>query len=146
VDTRDNADDIRRRMAQIRSEFRQNVREVAQAAQEYTDWRTYVRANPWAFLAAAAALGYFAVPQRFRGGTLDAQQLKTALAYAVPVKARRGLLGMALGLLGPILLRQSLALASSKLQEFLAARPAGFDEDEEQPEGDGRVQSRTHPR
>jgi hypothetical protein len=89
-------------------------------------------------------LGYFLVPQRFRGGTVDAQQLKTALAEVAPPPVRRGLMGAALGLLGPIVLRQSMALASRKLQDYLASRRADF---EEQPEDDGaRVQSRTHPR
>ena len=56
--------EIQRRMAQIRRDLHEDVREVVKGAQSLTDWRSQVRSHPWLALGAAAALGYFVVPKR----------------------------------------------------------------------------------
>lgn len=141
----DNADEIRARMSQIRSEFRQDVREVVQAAEQLTDWRSYVRSNPWVFMAAAATLGYFAVPPRYAGRHVDEDKLKDLLASSAPAQQVRksSLLGAAIGLIGPLVMRQAMGIASAKLQEYLAAQRATA---AEPVDDDPMVQSRNHPR
>ena len=58
------ADDLRERMASVRSSLASDVAEVQSATSELTDWRYYVRQHPLAVAGAAAALGYLLVPRR----------------------------------------------------------------------------------
>ena len=55
----DPADDIRRRMAELRRELTGDVREVGRSAREMTDWTFYVRKFPWAVAAVAAVTGLY---------------------------------------------------------------------------------------
>ena len=56
--------EIQRRMAQVRRELHEEVREAVKGAQSLTDWRSQVRHHPWLALGAAAAVGYLIVPRR----------------------------------------------------------------------------------
>ena len=58
--------EIQRRMAQIRHELHEEVREAVKGAQSLTDWRSQVRNHPWLALGAAAVMGYMIVPRRRR--------------------------------------------------------------------------------
>ena len=57
------SDEIRRKMAQIRRDLHEDVREVVAGAEAATNWRRYVRAYPWASVGIAAAVGFLAVPR-----------------------------------------------------------------------------------
>lgn len=60
----DSADEIRRRMAELRRELSSDVREVGQNARVMADWRFYVRRFPWAMVGIAAAAGFMLIPRR----------------------------------------------------------------------------------
>lgn len=60
----DSADEIRRRMAELRRELSSDVREVGRSARVMTDWRFYVRRFPLATAAVAALVGYMLIPKR----------------------------------------------------------------------------------
>jgi hypothetical protein len=60
----DPADDICRRMAELRRELSSDVDEVSRSARVMTDWRFYVRRFPWAAAGLAAAAGYLLIPQK----------------------------------------------------------------------------------
>jgi hypothetical protein len=60
----DSAEDIRRRMAELRRELSSDVREVSRSARVMTDWRFYVRRFPLATAAIALAAGYMLVPKK----------------------------------------------------------------------------------
>lgn len=60
----DPAEDIRRRMAELRRELSSDVSEVGRNARVMTDWRFYVRRFPWAVAGVAAAAGYLLIPQK----------------------------------------------------------------------------------
>jgi hypothetical protein len=60
----DSAEDIRRRMAELRRELSSDVREVSRSARVMTDWRFYVRRFPWAVVGVAAVAGYLLIPRR----------------------------------------------------------------------------------
>ena len=60
----DSAEDIRRRMAELRRELSSDVREVSRTARVMADWRFYVRRFPWATAALALAAGYMLVPKK----------------------------------------------------------------------------------
>jgi hypothetical protein len=60
----DDAEDICRRMAELRCELASDVCEVSRSARVMTDWRFYVRRFPWAAVGVAAAAGFLLVPKR----------------------------------------------------------------------------------
>jgi hypothetical protein len=60
----DSADEIRRRMAELRRDLALDVREVSRNARVMTDWRFYVRRFPWAMVGVAAVAGYLLIPKR----------------------------------------------------------------------------------
>lgn len=60
----DPAAEICQRMAQIRSALGEHAVTAAKEARRTTDWRSYVTRNPWAWAAAAAAVGYLLIPRR----------------------------------------------------------------------------------
>jgi len=62
--TDESADQVRRRMAELRRELECDVREVSRGARVMTDWRFYVRKFPWAVAGVALAAGYFLVPKK----------------------------------------------------------------------------------
>jgi hypothetical protein len=69
---------IQQRMQQVRHDLGDEVGELVESAKDMTDWRKYVRANPWVCLAAAAAIGYVVVPKRparFRLNPADLKEL-----------------------------------------------------------------------
>ncbi len=59
-------DEIRWQMAQIRRDLHRDVKEVVGSAEKATDWRTYVRDQPWLATGAAFVMGYLLVPQSTR--------------------------------------------------------------------------------
>ncbi len=60
----DDADEIRRQMAALRSRGEANVAQFSHAIDRVTDWREHYKAHPWAAVAVAAATGYFLAPRR----------------------------------------------------------------------------------
>jgi len=123
--------EIQRRMAQIRHELHEDVREAVKGAQELTDWRSQVRNRPWMALGAAAALGYVIVPRRHPAPAPAI--VAVAPAAAVPPtpapaplrKKRWGLIGSAVGLLAPIAVRAAQNYAIQYLEQWIASRPPG---------------------
>lgn len=80
--SREEADDIRLRMASVRDdldgnvqELVGNVHELVDNARKLTDWRYYVKAAPWGAVGAAAAIGYFMVPRRAQVIRPDADEI-----------------------------------------------------------------------
>jgi hypothetical protein len=67
---------IQQRMQQVRHDLGDEVGELVESAKDMTDWRKYVRANPWICLAAAAAIGYVVVPKRSPRLRLNPADLK----------------------------------------------------------------------
>jgi len=73
---------IQQRMQQVRHDLGDEVGELVESARDMTDWRKYVRANPWVCLAAAAALGYVVVPKRSPRFRLNAADLKALARHS----------------------------------------------------------------
>ena len=66
---------IRAEMAQIRCDLNEGVEDLVEHAREMADWRYYVRAYPLASAAAAAAIGFLAVPRKPQIISPDAKTL-----------------------------------------------------------------------
>ncbi len=60
----DSADDIRKRMAELRRELAHDVEDVSRSAKAMASPSFYIRKFPWATLAVAAGVGYLLVPKR----------------------------------------------------------------------------------
>src|SRR5579875_3878803 len=94
--------EIQRRMAQIRRELHEDVREAVKGAQSLTDWRSQVRNHPWLALGAATLVGYLIVPKRHPAPAIVAVAPPAPIAAAIEApkaekKKRWGLLGSAVG-------------------------------------------------
>lgn len=62
-----NADEaklIRREMQRIRDRLPREADDIVASAKEMVDWRHYVQKLPWVSVAAAAAVGFLAVPRK----------------------------------------------------------------------------------
>jgi len=64
VSTKLGATEIQEEMRRVRSELRDDVREVVGGAKVMSDWRYYVRTYPWLCVGAAVAVGYLATPNK----------------------------------------------------------------------------------
>ncbi|HEY2157016.1 MAG TPA: hypothetical protein VGH33_15415 [Isosphaeraceae bacterium] len=127
--TTDEVDEIRRKMAWIRRELREDVLGVVESAEEITDWKHYIRDYPWASVALAAAVGFMLVPKRrtvksaevARAVAAEIQPTMTMQAAALaPEKKGRGLIGAGLALLAPIVLRVAQNYATHFVTNWVA--------------------------
>ncbi len=125
------SDEIRRKMALIRRELHQDVREVVASAEAVADWRRYLRMFPWATVGVAFAIGYLIVPKRKRTLSLDAATqaelvgARAALEAAPPIvvteKPRRpSLIGSVFGAVAPIAWRLAQNYALNYAEQWLA--------------------------
>jgi len=64
MSTEDEAETIRRRMAELRRELTFDVRDVGRSARAMANPAFYVRKFPWATTAVAALVGYMLVPKK----------------------------------------------------------------------------------
>jgi hypothetical protein len=124
-------DEIRRKMALIRRELHEDVREVVASAEAVTDWRRYFRKYPWVSVGAAFALGYLIVPKRKRtipievGSQVERALISTAREDARPLVTReepprKSLLASAFGVVAPIAWRLAQNYALNYAEQWLA--------------------------
>jgi hypothetical protein len=125
-------ENIREQMAFIRVRAHGRADQLGEETRQFLDWKHYVRLFPWGAIAAAAAIGYFAVPRRIRVTRPDAetlaqlareQRLVIAPAETAPQK-RPGMFESAFNLLGNTLLRAGVAYAGQQVGKVLAAQSA----------------------
>lgn len=125
------AEQIQVQMHQVRTDLREDVRELVESAREMTVWQRYVQAYPWACLGAAALAGYFIVPTRSRGGTVDPRHVADLVASQVsrelgksPAKASGGvvsnLVSGAMGMAVNGLLNQGVSILGQQLNQYVA--------------------------
>lgn len=137
------ADEIRRQMAQIRRAMHEDVKEVVATAEAATDWHRYLRAYPWVSLGVAFAVGYVIVPRRHHK-TADAiaatqadlskvrelvettgkKVVETAKAQAEPPGRKKGLIAAGLGLLMPLAWKTAQGYALKYLEQWIMQQQA----------------------
>lgn len=101
---------IRQRMESMRRDLDEDVQEIVESAREMGDWRSYVKAYPWAFLGTAFVAGYLIVPRRRMAVQPDAQTLaelanQSRLLAASEVPPKSTTHGALLALVGNLLIR-----------------------------------------
>ena len=140
----EDADAVRRQMAQIRHDMHVDMQGVVAGAEEASDWRHYVKLYPYAALAAAAFLGFMVVPRRRKstaevagataakiqeivGQAVPAQSFAQAGAIAAPEPPKpkgKGFLGTIIGLAAPFAWRAVQRYGVSYLENWIAAQQA----------------------
>ena len=125
--------ELQRRMARIRREMHEDVRDAVRGAQSLADWRSILGNHPWTALSIAFAVGFLAAPGRRRASrarsalsppTLaEANTGVAAVRRAPPPPPRPGVLGPAFSLLTPVLIRAAQNYALNHLEQWLAAHP-----------------------
>ena len=124
----DSVDDIRRQMAEIRSQLHRDMSKVVGVASVVTDWRTYVRDQPWLSLGAAFALGYILVPRRERP-LISMPAAVAAVSPAEPARPRPSLIWRAVKVLGglavPVAMRAAQGYALRFVEDYLTNHPPG---------------------
>lgn len=71
MSSKDSAEAIRRRMAELRHELTSDVDEVSRGARELASPLYYVRRFPWVVVAGAAVVGYLLIPKKRQVVTPD---------------------------------------------------------------------------
>jgi len=129
----ESVDDIRRQMAEIRSDLHRDMSTVVEGASSVTDWRSYLRDRPWMSLGAAFALGYVLVPRRARPAAAEpiSVPLAAATIRAEPPARRQSLAWRAVKTIAamalPVAARAAQGYAVRWVEGFLAEHPPGPD-------------------
>jgi hypothetical protein len=132
--TKDQIDDIRRRMARIRRELHEDVKTVVAGAEAAFDWKRYVRLYPWACAGSALAIGYLIVPKKRRQVIERVTVVPAVQAAAAPVakaakqeikkERKAGLIGAAFGMLVPVVTRALQSYAAQYVENWIAQQTA----------------------
>jgi hypothetical protein len=122
--TTSEVEEIRRKMADIRLDLHRDVKSVRAGTEAATNWRYYAKHYPWPCLAAAVALGFFAVPRRHT--TLKVVAPSQEPSEKVEKQAKKaGLFAIAAGFLGPIALRAAQNYVVNRLDTWMVEQGVG---------------------
>ncbi|MBA3484379.1 MAG: hypothetical protein H0T51_21470 [Pirellulales bacterium] len=118
----DSADDIAKRMQDVRREVGVNVQGIRDSAKSLSDWRYYVKNHPWMCVGAVAALGFLIVPKRKSAPTEDAKELvellkKHNLNGAPTAAASKGLAATVIGMAAPFVVRAATQAAQQYFKD-----------------------------
>ncbi|HEU0069216.1 MAG TPA: hypothetical protein VFQ26_08165 [Nitrospiraceae bacterium] len=122
------ADEIRRRMAAVRSELDEEVESIPASVKALTSWRNIVRAYPWECVATAAFFGYVLVLPRRTLKVIPPEAeawVRSAAANKSSESARRSRPSWAvqgLSWLGHLAMRSATAYASREIARLVADR------------------------
>lgn len=126
----DEAEQLRRQMAQVRVDLGEDAEQIAENARTMTDWRYYVRSYPWASMAVAAAVGYIAVPRRLEVISPDAATLarlakqdRLVVKPKAEAEPKKGLPGTLFTFLSSMVVRGALAAIGQQVAAQFTAKP-----------------------
>jgi len=116
----DSADDIAKRMQDLRREVSADVKGIVRSAKTLTDWRYHVRHHPWLCVGLALGAGFLVVPRRKHLPGADARQLAELLRkYNVALQPQPagsgGLFKALVGMAVPVLARTAMTMAHNRL-------------------------------
>lgn len=122
---------IQKRMEAVRCHLAGDVDEVVRNTRQMFDWQEYVRQYPWAFMGAAAAVGYLVVPKRVEITSPDVHTLlelakRNQLVVQTNPKAEKqqGVMGALLGIAANTLLRAAVAYVGQQAGKLVGEQAA----------------------
>jgi len=113
------AEAIKQRMREIRSELPYDVDRARERVRQISDWKYHFRRHPLPVISLAAAVGYLLVPGK-QSTTSTAQVHLGAPEADAPSK--KSLLGGIAGAVATVALKQATTLAAHRVGEFLGHR------------------------
>jgi hypothetical protein len=123
------ADDIQRKMREVRAELRDDVQDLMVSAHQLADWTLYVKAYPWLCVGAALAAGFLIVPGRSVIMKPDAEglielakkhKLVVKMDESTPQKKKSGsMFASLLGLAASTVLQTGLKVATQQLSQAM---------------------------
>ncbi|HUG89714.1 MAG TPA: hypothetical protein VML55_02700 [Planctomycetaceae bacterium] len=126
----DQAEQLRRQMAQVRVSLGEEAEQIAQNARTVTDWRYYVGSYPWASLAVAAALGFLVVPRRLEVISPDASTLarlarqdRLVVKPKAEAEPKKGMAGTLFTFLSSMVIRGALTAIGQQVAAYFTAHP-----------------------
>lgn len=117
--TEKQANAIKQRMAEIRTDLPYEVDEARHRVKQLTDWKYHLSRHPLPVLGAAAVVGFLAVPSKSTPSRIVVRRDAGELT-APP--AKRGLLGGIAGAVATMMLRQASAIAANQVSSLLSKR------------------------
>jgi hypothetical protein len=131
----DSAEDIVKRMQNLRREVSDDVKGIVQSARTLTDWRYHVRHHPWLCAGLALGAGFLLVPRKRAIPKADARQLaellkKYHVAVQPPHAQSGGLVKALVGMAVPIVARTAMTMAQNKFAALNSGAFAAADDDE----------------
>ena len=119
--TKNQADEIKQRMAEIRAELPYSA-EIARArVQELTDWKYHLKQHPLPILAAVAAVGYLLVPHKQPAQRIVVQRDGSEMSQAT-TPSKRGILGGIVGSVATLALRHLTTVAANQILDSVNKR------------------------
>lgn len=116
--TKKQAEAIKLRMRQIRTELPYEVDTAREQVKQLSDWRFYVRRHPLPFMSAAAVAAYLLVPKKSAPPKVVVER-QTA---GVSEPAKKGLVGGVLAAVGTLAMKQGASFAAHQLSNLLLTK------------------------
>lgn len=121
------ADEIRRRMADVRQEMNEDVVVLVESARSLLDWKGYITAHPVLTLGAACATGFALIPKK-KIRTVEASNLeglldgkRVVITNPDKLQPKKSLLGGAMTALAGLALRTAVAKTTRHFQDSFSA-------------------------
>lgn len=118
--TEKQAEAIKQRMAEIRTELPYSADVARHRVRQLTDWKYHMARHPLPILAATAVAGFLLVPAKSSHQRVVIHRDDAAQPISQP--AKKGLLGGIMGVVATIAVKQATSLASSQLTKVLSNR------------------------
>lgn len=126
-------DEIRKRMSVIRREMHVDFQTAVQSAERLFDWKGYVTRFPWVALVLAAGVGFIVAPARRRTKVVKGVSATASVSpsripeenpdsprsEAAKSRSTGEMIGLAFGILGPIVVRVAQSYTISAIENWL---------------------------
>ncbi|QEG02758.1 hypothetical protein Mal15_68790 [Stieleria maiorica] len=126
--TRKQAEAIKQRMSEIRTELPYDVDDARRRVRQLSDWKYHLARHPLPVLAVAVGIGYLLVPKKHSGG--EGGGRGSAIGHcncsaadtqtASPPTVKRGFVGGVTGAIASLAMRQLTSIAASQINHLLS--------------------------
>jgi hypothetical protein len=123
----DSAEEIVKRMQNVRRHVGDDVKGIVETARTLSDWRYHVKHHPWLCVGLAFALGFLVVPKRKRIPSAEAKELisllkKYNVGVTTPPSSAGGLLRTVISLAAPAVARTAMTIAQNRFAAMNAGQ------------------------